>query len=79
MKTKTEEEFKLDEKIQDGLGWLGEPADFLLIEDVKQFIKELKEFIKKRTYKKATGEIIRFMPFEFEDFLKQKSGEELLK
>jgi len=41
MKTKTEKEFKLDEKILDGLEWLGEPADFLLIEDVREFIKEI--------------------------------------
>ena len=41
----------------------------------KQFIKELKEFIEDKTYKRETGEIIRFMPFEFEEFLKEKAGD----
>jgi len=47
--------------------------------DVKQFIKKLKEFIKERTHiKQGVPPIVKFMPFEFEDFLKEKAGFEEL-
>ena len=48
---------------------------FIYVGDVKQFIKELKEFIKDKTYKREAGEIIRFMPFEFKEFLTEKVGD----
>jgi len=33
-------------------------------EDIKQFLKDLQDFIDDKTYIKETGKIIRFMPFE---------------
>jgi len=43
--------------------------------DVKQFLKDLQDFIDDKTYIKEKGKIIRFMPFEFEEFLKEKVGD----
>ncbi len=48
--------------------------------DVKQFIKELRDFIEDKTIVKSSREgtnvlLVRFMPFEFEEFLKEKVGD----
>lgn len=55
-------------------------GDFRRLEDdIAQFIKDLKEFIGGRTYIRSSEEgtsisLIKFMPFEFEDFLKEEVG-----
>jgi len=51
---------------------------YLKEEDVKQAIKELKEFIKDKTLsKKGLPKRVVFMAFEFKEFLETKIGKEL--
>ena len=45
-----EDSFCLSDNIKDGRRWLGEPVDFILEEDVKEFIRLLKEVIKECFY-----------------------------
>ena len=66
----------LSEKIFVMEGW----NYVLSIPDVKQFIKDLNEFMKERTLiKKGFPSRIVFLEFEWKDFIKQKLGKELLR
>ena len=52
------------------------PVGMFYEKDVKQFIKEMKEFIDDKTLqKKGLPERVVFMRFEWGDFIKEKLGE----
>ena len=67
----------LSDKIQDGERWLGEPIDFILKEDVKQSIKNIKQKWREKCkrMKIMSGEVAIF---ELECLLKSELGNKLI-